>query len=588
MELSKQQESITIQVPENIISLVEQRNIARDYQAIRHLDWDENYELYRNRVRTNRLTQRQAVNIPLMKETIRTLLSKIDDPPIIDWKEMSGDEMKEMVFQEIWNEDFERLNMEGIDIQDKKTVMLYGRSFRKLNWGPEGFDVTALDIYDVVIDPLVNPLDIETARYLVHQNIFRSLNDILNDDRYTAEGKRKLKIWADSDQGIIQSGQNMEEWKNKNERLKSMGVPSDDIERFHAGDVIINLTEQYVNEWNDTEKGFEKRVYVYADDMTELSDDKLVDLIGVDFYPFITWGDDIETNDFWSDGPADLVRTPNKVVNVWFSQLVENRTIRNFQMHWYDATQSNYTPQTYEPGPGRMLPAPGDPNKTVMPVNISGLDETLTAIEFVTSVIERGSSATAIEKGTGLQKQATLGEVKTLVGKATERTIMIAKFYRRAQKEFAYKWERMVNANQDGKVKVSKTSRTGRIYPKTVYPIDWKSEAGYKAMVRSNSEQEEENTKGIQKMQFVLQQFPNNPALVRIAQRRMLEILDLTPEELREVEQAEKQAKMSREKAAEKEMQPVVPKTEPNEPQGGEEQALGQQITRSLAELGQA
>ena len=59
--------------------------------------------------------------------------------------------------------------------------------------------------------------------------------------------------------------------------------------------------------------------------------------------------------------------------------------------------------------------------------------------------------------------------------------------------------------------------------------------------MRSTSEQESENTKGIQKFLFILSQFPNNLALRKIAQKRMLEIVDLTPEELRQVEEGEKQ-----------------------------------------------
>ena len=51
-----------------------------------------------------------------------------------------------------------------------------------------------------------------------------------------------------------------------------------------------------------------------------------------------------------------------------------------------------------------MLPAPGDPNKTIMPVDVQGLDETLNAINFLTSIAERASGATAIEKGQGEQK----------------------------------------------------------------------------------------------------------------------------------------------------------------------------------------
>ena len=70
---------------------------------------------------------------------------------------------------------------------------------------------------------------------------------------------------------------------------------------------------------------------------------------------------------------------------------------------------------------------------------------------------------------------------------------------------------------------------------------DWKSADGYEPIVSSTSEQETENLKGIQKFQFVLSQFPNNLALRKIAQKRELEMLDLTPEELKQVEEAEEQ-----------------------------------------------
>src|SRR3990167_2749732 len=151
--------------------LLAEKNAARELKERRYSEWNQNYELFRNKVKTNRLTQRQEVNIPLMKETIKTLLSKVDDAPIVDWKELSGDEIKELIFQEMWNNDYDRLNLEGVDIQDKKTVLLYGRAFKKLNWIDGNIDVRALDIYDVVIDPLVDPLNIETARFIIQQNI---------------------------------------------------------------------------------------------------------------------------------------------------------------------------------------------------------------------------------------------------------------------------------------------------------------------------------------------------------------------------------------------------------------------------------
>lgn len=83
--------------------LQDEKKAGIELQARKHEDWNDNCELYRNKVKTNRLTQRQAVNIPLMKETIKTLLSKIDDAPNVDWKNYDGEEGKEIVYQEIWN-----------------------------------------------------------------------------------------------------------------------------------------------------------------------------------------------------------------------------------------------------------------------------------------------------------------------------------------------------------------------------------------------------------------------------------------------------------------------------------------------------
>lgn len=545
--------------------LLSEKKIAREYQERKHEDWNDTYTLSRNKVRTNRLTQRQSVNIPLMKETEKTLLSKIDEAPIVDWQELSGNKDKEIIMQENWNRDMQRLNMEGMDILDKKNVIRYGRSFRKLNWTESGIDVNVLDIFDIVIDPLTDPLNIETARFLIHQNIFRSVREVLANDRYSDNAKEALKTYLGTKEGIIQTSKNKEEFDKRNERLKAMGVKQDAFAYFAGGDIVLNLSEHYTLIWDNKKESFEKRVVVYADDVVELLNESLMDLVGVDFWPLVTWAEDMETNDFWSDGPADLVRVPNKILNIWFSQLVENRTLRNFQMHWYDATVQGYTPQTYEPGPGRMLPAPGDPNKTIMPVEIQGLDETLTAIDFLIRVVERGTGATAIEKGVGEKKQITLGEVNVLVDKAMERAVNISKAYRRAQEELAIKWYKMMDANDNKKKTLYKADRDGKIWPRVVFASDWKSEAGYRPIVRSSSEQEEEQAKGIQKLFLIKQQFPNNPVLNRIIQKRALELVDLTPEEIRQVEQAEEQIQKQNQEQASANLQATLARAAPPE-----------------------
>lgn len=556
-------------IPEQTTTLLErllkEKKTAIEFQKRKHLDWNENYTLYRNKVQTNRLTQRQAVNIPLMKETVKTILSKIDDAPNVDWKEKSGDELKELIYQEMWAQWFKDNKFEWKDIIDKKNVLLYGLSTKKLNPTDKGIDVSIPDVYDIIYDPLTVSIDIETARFIIHQNIYKSLRDILADDRYTTKGKDQLKIWATTDAGIIQTQTNKEEMDKKNERLLAMGVNSSEFANFSGGDVIVNLTEHFSKQWNEKTNKFERRVTVYADDHFELLNEPLKDLIGVDFWPFVMWSEDPETNDIYPDGVADLVRVPNKIINIFLSQQTENRTLQNFQMHWYDASQSNYIPQTYEPGPGRMLPAPGDPSKSIMPVQINGLDEAFASIEFLTKIVERGSGAVAVEKGQSDSGEQTLGEVKVLVGKAMERTVAMAKFYRGSWYELAKKWDAMMQANPPKKTKLYKTGRSGKIYEKIVYAGDWKSEAGYEPTVSSTSEQEQEQTKTLQKFMFVISQFPNNIALRKIAQKRELESLDLTPDELKTITDEEEKMQMQMQTSQPQQTQPAQQSQQPNQ-----------------------
>jgi hypothetical protein len=568
---------------DKLTKLVNEKKAAREFQLRKHSDWNENYELYRDKVRTNRLTQRQAVNIPMMKETIKTLLSKVDDAPSVDWNEKSGDEMKEIIYQEIWNDFFKSNDLVLKDILDKKNVFLYGLSTKFLNLGKNRIDISILDTYDVVFDPKMDPLDVESARFIIRQNIFRTLREVLVSDRYTEKAKEELKIWADSDKGILQSGKNKEAWEKKQERLKAMGLSDEKFKYYAGGDVIVNITEQYTELWNEKEKRFKRHVVVYADDSIELCDDLLIDCIGIDQWPFEVWSEDPETNDIYPDSVADMIRVPNKVMNVWYSQMIENRTLQNFQMHWFDSSQQGYSPQTYEPGPGRMLPAPGNPKDTIMPVQVNGLDETLTALDYLTNIIERGTGATALEKGTPEQGVQTLGEVQILVGKAGERAKTMAKFYHNSWYRFAKKWDAMMQANSFKKMTLYKTGIDGKMYEKVVYNADWKSKAGYEPVVASSSEQEADDVKSMQKFGYVIQQNPNNIALKKIVQQRQLKLLDLTPAELKEVEDEEDKMQQM----AQQQMMQAQPAPQQAQPSPVQPQQAPVDLSAEISQLGQ-
>jgi hypothetical protein len=91
-----------------------EKETALNWQKRRHKQWNENYTLYRDFVKVSPLTQRQAVNVPIMKESVKTLLARIDEPPDIVFEDLGNDKEKEYVINELWKADFERLDFEAL------------------------------------------------------------------------------------------------------------------------------------------------------------------------------------------------------------------------------------------------------------------------------------------------------------------------------------------------------------------------------------------------------------------------------------------------------------------------------------------
>jgi hypothetical protein len=101
---------------------------SRRFRERRHQNFTDNYELYRDTVITNRLTQQQSVNVPLMKEIIRTILTKWGDAPDNQYEELGNDEQKNIFINEYWADCVTKLRVKILDHIDKKQVGLYGRS----------------------------------------------------------------------------------------------------------------------------------------------------------------------------------------------------------------------------------------------------------------------------------------------------------------------------------------------------------------------------------------------------------------------------------------------------------------------------
>lgn len=536
------------------------------FQERRHAQWTENYQLYRDTVITNRLTNRQSVNMPLMKTSIKTNLATLDEFPRIEYEELDNDKQKEIFLNTYWDDTVIKDRMELKDIVDKKQEQLYGKTWRWLNINYGRFESEVVEPFDVLVDRYADPSDLDnTAHHLIRGNIFRTLDQLEANPFYNRDAIKRLKIFFGTQNGLIKAEEVTKMMQAKNERLGSMGVG--DIDNPALGHLVVELKAYLVKEFDLADQESHLHVIIAADcgiaGKEILSAKPLKEILNIDFFPCVTWSSDPERNDHYPDGTADIIRTPNKVMNIWFSQLIENRTLRNFGMNFYDATaKEGWSPQTLEPRPFGWYPLPGKPSEVFQAVQIPDLSESLDEMDYIKHLIESASAATAATKGETEKSKVTLGEVELALQAAKERQSSVAKFYNLAQKEFGDKWAKLVNANPDKleAVKLYKKSYKGNWFQRTVSPKDWRSEAGYSCRVVSSTEREAKNLETVQKMNAVKAQFPVNAALKRIYDKKVLEFGGLNPEEVQEVMDEEQQNPQPM-------MMPGQPPGQPGQPQ---------------------
>lgn len=512
------------------------------FKERRTAQWNENYLLYRDKVVTNRLTQRQPVNIPVIRETIQTWISKIDEEPQLTFEARGRgrkDKRGEILVNEMWNLTYEREKLQLLDNLDKKIVGLQGRSFKYWSYSEGRVKCNVIDPYDIDIDPRVNPFDLNTAAYFNHKNIFVPLRRILANPTYTEAGKRQLKHYLDSKEGLLKAHDTEQEYEMKMQRLDALGASNYD--ELKASDVMVELNRSYKNLWVDSEKKFVRHVIVTALDQAVLYVGPIKKAIGIDVLPFTSWGSDPDLNDIWSDGIADSVRTVNKVINMYFSQDLENRAYSNFGMYFFNTQNGNFQPQAFEAKPFGMYGVPGNPDEIIKQMKIEPLPDTNNAIEYLKNMVQSSVAQTPSERGIQTTSRTTLGEVQLNLQQSKSRNEVVAKQYQSSWQEGGRIWYELMKNNSVGNTMLFKKGKDGQTYSKSVSAADWRVPDGYECKVILKSDKEANDDTEFKKLQYVKSTYVNNPIALRIVRRKELELLNWEPDEIDEVMAAEEQ-----------------------------------------------
>ena len=291
---------------------------AYNYRFRRYQDWTETYELYRDKVTINRLTQRQSVNVPLMKQTLKVIMKDIADPPVIYFENLDNDKQAEVFKNEYWKFTFDYNNMELQDIVDKKQELLFGRSFDQWQVVDGKIKMTVQDVNDIFVDRYCDPYNIHSSRFLIHAHIFKPLSTLSKNPEYDKEAVKKLEEWYATRHGLIKAADNQKMYVERQRKMADLGVL--DAYSPILGETVVELSLHFVYRQEKDDDEQQLYLYVEADNLVILMKKKLEDIIGVtsdhffrNHFPYVSWADDVERQDFYSDGMGDVVRTPNKI-----------------------------------------------------------------------------------------------------------------------------------------------------------------------------------------------------------------------------------------------------------------------------------
>jgi hypothetical protein len=545
-------------MPTTIDTLQKNLESDRRFRERRHEQWNTNALLDRDTVITNRLTQRQSVNVPLMKETRKTVLAD-SEPQDIYFEELDNDGQKELLMNEWFKHVAERSRLVLLNEIDKKQEFLFGRSFWKLNILSGRLQFEIVDPQDVLVDRYVNPWDLESARRITHTGIFATLSSISTNAMFDQTAIAKLKVFFASPQGLQAAGQNAQMAADKAQYQTDLGVP--DVLSPILGETYVELNECQMKVWDETRQEDVVHVVITGNANVILMDKPLEDILGINEYTWVTWASDPDRKDFWSDGLADVVRVPNQILNVYFSQMIENGILRGYGMNFYDATkQEGWSPAGYTPSPFGFYGLPGKPDDILQHIEIPELASHMEEMGMVKQMVEGATATPPTKKGEGDSSVKTLGEIQLLTQSATERINAATKYVKQRDIDLGNKIALLVNANPDllEDIVLHKKSPSGQYFPRTVKSSELVSRSGYRCRVTQKAEKDADSLKSIQKVKLISQSFPGNAPLMMILQEKMLDFGEFTPEEKQEVMDFQAQMPL---------MPPTLGAPEPTQPQ---------------------
>jgi len=302
------------------------------FKRQRMQDIQKSEEFYYGKKRRTLIGEGVA-RLPIMSGFVDTLLSKIDDPPIVNfgWTDLA-DYKRAMKVQAAWGIDSgtNRGNWNLKDRWEKKLAIFSGRGISKVyseSFPKYQHHMDVVDHNNFVCEPKGGG-HLRNHIFMGEQNIWKSGTELLDGAKEKIyDARQVMKLIAAT--GGSEEKVNDEIYSDSERRYRELGI---DMESHsYVGIPIYRLVEWYMlyeGEWYYLLFDYRTAVWVRAE--------KLKDVFESGFPPYVSWATHSDAGLFWSKAPADDARPLCDIMDALFTQVLKNRQKINSGMRAYD------------------------------------------------------------------------------------------------------------------------------------------------------------------------------------------------------------------------------------------------------------
>lgn len=341
-----------------------------------------------------------GVPLPVMSGFVDTLMSKIDDPPVVKFSH--GDDLADL---KLANKCSRAITKEGAstrgnwamkDRWSKKLACFSGRAIAKYfaESDPKYKHYWEIvDHEDFECEPAGGGY-LENHLFCGQQNIFRTKAEMIRNAKAGLYDMKQVSKLIDST-GKSEFKKNTDLFQKKAERLKRLGLNI--MNNTYVGQGIFRFTE-----WAMDYEG--KRYYLLFDYLTKMwvRAHVLKQVFESELYPWHSWATHEHPFIFWSKAPCDDVLPVADAMDTLFNQALTNRHKRNMNQRAYDPdmfpdpSELEWRPD----GLARAKPEPGKPiSSGIYEFKTPEISGTIDLVAFMDGFIGRKTGITPESPG---------------------------------------------------------------------------------------------------------------------------------------------------------------------------------------------